>query len=68
MLLLILVLVLVFGGGGGFTVIAVGDMAGERALDWGLYLLILLVAYLLGVFHKQEPRHVPLSLFGICNR
>lgn len=50
MLLLILVLVLVFGGGGGFTVIAAGDMAGERALDWGL-LLILLVAYLLGVFH-----------------
>jgi hypothetical protein len=37
MLLLILVLVLVFGGGGGFTVIAAGDMAGERALDWGLY-------------------------------
>jgi hypothetical protein len=40
MLLVILVLVLVFGGGGGFTVIAAGDMARERALDWGLYLLM----------------------------
>jgi len=28
---------LVFGGGGGFAVIAGGEMAGERALDWGLY-------------------------------
>jgi hypothetical protein len=50
--------VLVFGGGGGLRNIAAGDMAGERALDWGLYLLILLVAYLLGVFHKQKPRYV----------
>jgi hypothetical protein len=51
MLILIIILVLVLGGGGGFYGHSRWGYGGGAGIGLGTILLILLVAYVLGVFH-----------------
>jgi len=50
-LILIIILVLVLGGGGGFYGHSRWGYGGGAGIGLGTILLILLVAYMLGVFH-----------------
>jgi hypothetical protein len=50
MLLLIIVLLLVFGGGGGYYGHSRWGYGGGAGISLGTILLILLIAYLLGLF------------------
>jgi len=51
MLILIIILVLVLGGGGGYYGHSRWGYGGGAGIGLGTILLILLVAYMLGVFH-----------------
>jgi hypothetical protein len=51
MLLLIIILLLVFGGGGGYYGYGRWGSRGGAGIGLGTILLILLIAYMLGVFH-----------------
>jgi hypothetical protein len=51
MLLLIIILVLLLGGGGGYYGHDRWGYRGGAGVGLGTILLILLIAYLLGVFH-----------------
>ena len=51
MLILIIILLLVLGGGGGYYGHSRWGYGGDAGIGLGTVLLILLVAYLLGVFH-----------------
>ena len=51
MLLLIVILLLVFGAGGGYYGYSRWGSSGGAGIGLGGVLLILLVAYMLGVFH-----------------
>jgi hypothetical protein len=51
MLLLIIILVLVLGGGGGYYGHSRWGYRGGAGIGLGTILLILLIAYMLGVFH-----------------
>jgi len=51
MLILIIVLLLVLGGGGGYYGHSRWGYGGGAGISVGTILLILLVAYLLGIFH-----------------
>ena len=51
MLILIIILVLVLGGGGGYYGHSRWGYGGGAVIGLGTKLLILLVAYMLGVFH-----------------
>jgi hypothetical protein len=50
-LILIIVLLLIFGGGGGYYGHSRWGPGGGAGVSVGTILLILLVAYLLGIFH-----------------
>lgn len=50
MLLLIIILILVFGGGGGYYGHSRWGPSGGAGIGLGTILLVLLIAYLLGVF------------------
>jgi hypothetical protein len=51
MLLLIIILVLVLGGGGGYYGHSRWGYGGGAGVGLGTILLILLIAYMLGIFH-----------------
>jgi hypothetical protein len=51
MLILLIILILVFGGGGGYYGHSRWGPSGGAGIGLGTILLILLVAYLLGIFH-----------------
>ena len=51
MLILIIVLLLIFGGGGGYYGHSRWGPSGGAGIGLGTVLLILLIAYLLGVLH-----------------
>jgi hypothetical protein len=51
MLLLIIILLLVFGGGGGYYGYGRWGSRGGAGIGLGTILLILLIAYMLGIFH-----------------
>ena len=51
MLILIIILVLVLGGGGGYYGHSRWGYGGCAGIGLGTILLILLVAYMLGIFH-----------------
>jgi hypothetical protein len=51
MLILIIILILIFGGGGGYYGYGRWGHAGGAGISLGTILLILLIAWLLGVFH-----------------
>jgi hypothetical protein len=51
MLLLIIILLLVFGGGGGYYGYGRWGSRGGAGIGLGTTLVILLIAYLLGIFH-----------------
>jgi hypothetical protein len=51
LIILIVVLVLIFGGGGGYYGYNRWGYAGGGGISLGTILLILLVCWLLGVFH-----------------
>jgi hypothetical protein len=51
MLILLVILLLVLGGGGGYYGHSRWGYRGGAGIGLGTILLILLVAYLLGVFH-----------------
>jgi hypothetical protein len=51
MLILIIILVLVLGGGGGYYGHSRWGYGGGAGIGLGTILLILLVAYMLGIFH-----------------
>jgi len=56
LIILIVILVLVFGGGGGYYGYNRWGYAGGGGIGLGTILLILLVCWLLGVFHSKEMR------------
>jgi len=51
MLLLIIILVLLFAGGGGYYGYGRWGSRGGMGIGLGTILLVLLIAYMLGVFH-----------------
>jgi hypothetical protein len=51
MLLLIIILLLVFGGGGGYYGYGRWGSRGGAGIGLGTILVILLIAYMLGIFH-----------------
>ena len=51
MLILIIILVLVLGGGGGYYGHSRWGYGGGAGIGLGTILLILLIAYMLGIFH-----------------
>ena len=51
MLLLIIILLLVFGGGGGYYGYGRWGSRGGAGIGLGTILIILLIAYMLGIFH-----------------
>jgi len=51
MLLLIIILVLLFAGGGGYYGYGRWGSRGGMGISLGTILLILLIAYMLGIFH-----------------
>jgi hypothetical protein len=51
MLILLILLILIFGGGGGYYGHSRWGPSGGAGIGLGTILLILLVAYLLGIFH-----------------
>ena len=63
MLILIIILLLVLGGCGGYYGHSRWGYGGGAGIGLGTILLILLVAYLLGVFHCGYARHSPLLYF-----
>ncbi len=51
MLLLIIILLLLFAGGGGYYGYSRWGSRGGAGISLGTVVLILLIAYLLGIFH-----------------
>lgn len=51
MLILIIVLLLIFGGGGGYYGHSRWGASGGAGIGLGTILIILLIAWMLGVFH-----------------
>lgn len=51
MLILLIILILLLGGGGGYYGHSRWGSSGGAGIGLGTILLILLVAYLLGIFH-----------------